>query len=99
MIDNESKCFRSLGRKLYKGTPSLSESMSCILSRVHWLWSCLYFVTLVQLRTSVAVVAGVLGIRTRHDRKLQQLEMFTDMEDVSDKYNNEQKEFSHESSF
>lgn len=47
----------------------------------------------------MAVVAGVLGIRTRHDGKLQQLEMFTDMEDVSDKYNNEQKEFSHESSF
>lgn len=45
MIDNESKSFSSLGRKSYKGTPTLSESMSCVLSLVQ---SCLYSVALVS---------------------------------------------------
>lgn len=34
VVDNESKCFSSLHRKSYKGTPTLSESMSCVVSCV-----------------------------------------------------------------
>lgn len=73
--------------------------MGCIKSSVHWHWSYLYFVILVQLGTSVAIVR-VLGIRTKWNRDLYRNWKYLLIgKHVCDKYNSDLKKLSYDPLF